>query len=53
MVRGLANKDGAAIVTARGEKSFTSVGVPVSSLVELPDADAMNESLDRGEKRRV
>ena len=52
MVRGLANKDGAALVAARGETPFTSVDdlwrrakVPVSSLVELADADAMKESL--------
>jgi error-prone DNA polymerase len=52
MVRGLANKDGAAIVAARGETPFASVDdvwrrakVPVSSLVELADADAMKESL--------
>jgi error-prone DNA polymerase len=51
MVRGLANKDGAAIVAVRSEP-FVSIDdlwrrakVPVSSLVELADADAMNESL--------
>jgi Helix-hairpin-helix motif len=48
MVRGLADKDGAALVGARGETPFSSVDdlwrrakVPVSSLVELADADAM------------
>jgi len=52
MVRGLANKDSAAVVAARGETPFSSVDdlwrrakVPVSSLVELADADAMKESL--------
>jgi error-prone DNA polymerase len=52
MVRGLANKDGAALVGARGETPFFSVDdlwrrakVPVSSLVELADADAMKEAL--------
>jgi error-prone DNA polymerase len=52
LVRGLANKDGASLVTARGETPFSSVDdlwrrarVPVSSLVELADADAMKESL--------
>jgi error-prone DNA polymerase len=52
MVRGLADKDGAALVGARGETPFSSVDdlwrrakVPVSSLVELADADAMKEAL--------
>jgi error-prone DNA polymerase len=52
MVRGLANKDGAALVAARGGTPFSSVDdlwrrakVPVSSLVEMADADAMRESL--------
>ena len=52
MVRGLANKDGAALVGARGETPFSSVDdlwrrakVPVSSLVKLADADAMKEAL--------
>src|ERR1700688_644749 len=52
MVRGLANKDGAALVGARGETPFSSVDdlwrrakVPVSSLVGLADADAMKEAL--------
>src|SRR6202041_322232 len=51
-VRGLSNKDGAALVAARGETPFSSVDdlwrrakVPVSSLVELADADAMNDAL--------
>src|ERR1700675_2869069 len=52
LVRGLANKDGASLVPARGETPFSSVDdlwrrakVPVSSLVELADADAMKEAL--------
>lgn len=52
MVRGLANKDGAAIVASRADAPFESVDdlwrrarVPSASLVELADADAMRESL--------
>lgn len=52
MVRGLADKDGAAIVAQRAEMPFSSIDdlwrrakVPVSSLVELADADAMKEPL--------
>jgi error-prone DNA polymerase len=52
MVRGFANKDGAALVASRGETPFESVddvwrraGVPVASLVEIADADGMRESL--------
>src|ERR1700730_9666243 len=48
MVRGLANKDGAAIVASRADTPFGSVDdlwrrarVPSASLVELADADAM------------
>jgi error-prone DNA polymerase len=51
MVRGLANKDGAAIVAQRAEMPFSSIDdlwrrakVPVPSLVELADADAMKEA---------
>jgi error-prone DNA polymerase len=51
-VRGLSNKDGAEIVAARADRPFESVDdlwrradVPVSSLVQLAEADAMNESL--------
>jgi error-prone DNA polymerase len=51
LVRGLSNKDGASLVTARGGTPFSSVDdlwrrakVPVSSLVEMADADAMRES---------
>jgi len=51
-VRGLANKDGAEIVAARADRPFESVDdlwrrsdVPVASLVQLAEADAMNESL--------
>ncbi|MDB5628871.1 MAG: error-prone polymerase, DnaE-like protein [Tardiphaga sp.] len=52
MVRGLANKDGATIVTARADRPFESVDdlwrrarIPAASLVELADADAMFDSL--------
>ncbi len=51
-VRGLSNKDGAEIVAARADRPFESVDdlwrradVPVASLVQLAEADAMNESL--------
>jgi error-prone DNA polymerase len=51
-VRGLSNKDGAEIVAARADQLFESVDdlwrrsdVPVASLVQLAEADAMNESL--------
>jgi error-prone DNA polymerase len=51
-VRGLANKDGAEIVAARADHPFESVDdlwrradVPVASLVQLAEADAMRESL--------
>ncbi len=51
-VRGLANKDGAEIVAARADRPFECVDdlwrrsdVPVASLVQLAEADAMNESL--------
>jgi error-prone DNA polymerase len=51
-VRGLANKDGAEIVAARADRPFESVDdlwrrsdVSVASLIELAEADAMNESL--------
>jgi error-prone DNA polymerase len=60
MVRGLANKDGAALVGARGETPFSSVDdlwrrakVPVSSLVELADADAMKASLGLARRRAL
>jgi error-prone DNA polymerase len=49
---GLSNKDGAEIVTSRGDQPFESVddpwrraNVPVASLVQLAEADALNESL--------
>ncbi len=52
MVRSLANKDAAEILAARADEPFTSVddlwrrtGVPVSSLVEIAEADGMRESL--------
>jgi error-prone DNA polymerase len=52
MVKGLSNKDAAAIVTARTEQPFLSVDdlwrrarVPSSSLVELAEADAFLPSL--------
>jgi error-prone DNA polymerase len=51
-VRGLSNKDGAEIVASRADRPFESVDdiwrradVPVASLVQLAEADAMNESL--------
>src|ERR1700750_2572608 len=51
-VRGLANKDGAEIVAARAGEPFVSIDdlwrradVPVASLVQLAEADAMSESL--------
>jgi error-prone DNA polymerase len=51
-VRGLANNDGAEIVAARADRPFESIDdlwrradVPVASLVQLAEADAMNESL--------
>jgi error-prone DNA polymerase len=52
LTRGLANKDGAKIVAARADSPFESVDdlwrradVPVASLVQLAEADAMKESL--------
>jgi error-prone DNA polymerase len=52
MVKGLANKDGAAIVGARADQPFVSVddlwrraGVPCASLVQLAEADAFQPSL--------
>jgi error-prone DNA polymerase len=52
LTRGLANKDGAEIVAARADRPFESVDdlwrradVPVASLVQLAEADAMKESL--------
>lgn len=52
MVRGLANNAAAAIITARADEPFTSIddlwrrtGVPISSLVEIAEADGMRESL--------
>ncbi|HYI29036.1 MAG TPA: error-prone DNA polymerase, partial [Bradyrhizobium sp.] len=52
LTRGLSNKDGAEIVTSRGDQPFESVddlwrrtNVPVTSLVQLAEADALNESL--------
>ena len=51
-VRGLPNNDGAEIVAARADRPFEFVDdlwrrsdVPVASLVQLAEADAMNESL--------
>lgn len=51
-VRGLSNRHGAEIVAARADLPFESVDdlwrradVPVASLVQLAEADAMNESL--------
>jgi error-prone DNA polymerase len=52
MVRGLANADAAAIVTARADDPFSSVddlwrraGVPSASLVQIAEADATQPSL--------
>ncbi|TCU20559.1 error-prone DNA polymerase [Rhizobium sullae] len=52
MVKGLANADAAAIITARADQPFVSVddlwrraGVPAASLVELAEADAFQPSL--------
>jgi error-prone DNA polymerase len=52
LTRGLSNKDGAEIVAARADRPFESVDdlwrradVPVASLVQLAEADAMRESL--------
>jgi error-prone DNA polymerase len=52
MVRGLANKDAAAIFAARADEPFVSVddlwrraGVPSVSLVQIAEADAMQPSL--------
>ena len=52
MVRGLANTDAAAIITARADQPFVSVDdlwrrarVPAASLVELAEADAFQPSL--------
>ena len=51
MVRRLANNAAASIVTARADEPFTSIddlwrrtGVPISSLVEIAEADGMRES---------
>jgi DNA polymerase III alpha subunit len=51
-VRGLSNKDGAEIVASRADTPFKSVDdlwrradVPVASLAQLAEADAMKESL--------
>ncbi|HAU75017.1 MAG TPA: error-prone DNA polymerase, partial [Agrobacterium sp.] len=52
MVKGLANKHGAAIVAAREDQSFQSIddlwrraSVPVASLVQLAEADAFQPGL--------
>jgi error-prone DNA polymerase len=52
LTRGLSNKDAAEIVTSRGDQPFKSVddlwrraNVPVAALVQLAEADALNESL--------
>ena len=52
MIKGLANADAAAIITARADQPFVSVddlwhraGVPAASLVELAEADAFQPSL--------
>ena len=52
LAKGLANKDGAALVAARGAQDYTSMealrdrsGIPVSALERLADADAFLPSL--------
>ena len=52
MVKGLANRDAAAIVAAREDRAFASVddlwrraGVPSASLVQLAEADAFQPSM--------
>jgi error-prone DNA polymerase len=60
MVRGLANKDAAAIVAARADEPFVSVddlwrraGVPSASLVQIAEADAMQPSLKRARREAL
>ena len=60
LARGLANKDGAAIVTARADTPFASVddlwrraGVPVAALERLADADAFQPALGLARREAV
>jgi error-prone DNA polymerase len=60
MVRGLANKDGAVIVTARADATFASVedlwrrsGAPVAALERLADADAFRPSLGLARREAI
>ncbi len=60
LARGLANKDGAAIVTARADAPFASVddlwrraGVPVAALERLADADAFQPALGLARREAV
>ena len=60
MVKGLANKDAAAILAARGEMPFASVedlwrraGVPVAALTRLAEADGFCEPLDLGRREAL
>ena len=60
LARGLANKDGAAIVTARADTPFASVddlwrraGVPVAALERLADADAFQPALGLDRREAV
>jgi error-prone DNA polymerase len=60
LARGLANKDGAAIVTARADTPFASVddlwrraGVPVAALERLADADAFQPALGLARRKAV
>ena len=60
MVRGLANKDGAAIATARADAPFQSVddlwrraGVPAAALERLAEADAFRPSLGLARREAV
>ena len=60
LVRGLANKDGAAIVTARADAPYASVddlwrraGVPVAALERLADADAFQPAFGLARREAV
>jgi error-prone DNA polymerase len=60
LARGLVNKDGAAIVTARADTPFASVddlwrraGVPVAALERLADADAFQPALGLARREAV
>jgi len=60
LARGLVNKDGAAIVTARADTPFASVddlwrraGVPIAALERLADADAFQPALGLARREAV